>query len=904
MLGTAYQSISDNMEDVSKDEDEVSYMLCKVCNVKIRTNTIYKVHLTTTQHIKKKEALMATGKARREPPLPEWTNYMQYLDYLQLDEPIVGLSHLLELENPNGKGLRIHCRLCNCEADMPDMTNHIVGRKHRQKYLQRERPDLITWDPLVSQSGKAVRAKAEVAERQNGRGVPEKSKLKPEASRKLGTLKVPSTQKGGKQPLKQSLKQLPGLTQLPPQPPLLLHGLGLLNDIQAGRSYLGEDSYGWDLAERRPEDLRGRSQEVEGGYHPHGNTYDLPADAFTADCYGDGMVLQRRDYDEANRGVAYPEEHRRGGAYELEKDRGGGYKLEKDRGGVYEDDCRRGGAFEEDYRRGGAYEEEHMRGRAFEEDYKRGGACADKGRDEEHWMGEVYGYRELSIDETWSYSRERLRSHSLVKAEADGPLEDRERQHVSSMMELPDIFKRFLSGAAEKRSTEKRNAERTTRASRFSEDAGPAPHHRMGRLEEVQASKRLKLDPLSLMKEDCQGKESRSSDMLDVLKMVDIDSVEDANFIKEKLCTLLKDFQANKFKRKEALRSNPSGFYKDYDHQHQGPQSPRHSSLEEPFTESHNYLQRNQKDLPNRYESHDQYERAEIDLPDQYGRGQIDSHDQYDCHDRYDRGQKDSQDRYERGQRDSLVRYELGQRDSRDRYELGQRDSRDRYDRVKRDSLERYERGQRGSQAHSKRSRRDSDDQYERGQRDSYNQYEREGRDLRDRIERGQRDSQDGYEREGRDLREQYERGQRHSQDGYEREGRDLRYRIERGQRDSQDGYEREGRDLRDRIERGQRHSQDGYQAGEKDSEDHHRPPTGSYERLVGVDEDPRFTRSSYEDVFGKTAPDPNPNSARHSDRNYPQSSSGYRQGSPDSSATLDKITSTLLQLVAHKRHY
>ncbi|KPP80298.1 hypothetical protein Z043_100064, partial [Scleropages formosus] len=111
-------------------------------------------------------------KVKRSRPLPVWSSLTEYLDYLQLDEPIIGLKHLVRVDS-DGPDLKYLCRLCFAEGDLPSITFHVLGRRHRQKYLMTDRPDLVTWDVNSrSQSGKLVRAKAEVVERQDGRGIP------------------------------------------------------------------------------------------------------------------------------------------------------------------------------------------------------------------------------------------------------------------------------------------------------------------------------------------------------------------------------------------------------------------------------------------------------------------------------------------------------------------------------------------------------------------------------------------------------------------------------------------------------------------------------------------------------------------------------------------------------------
>uniref|UniRef100_A0AAY4CU16 Uncharacterized protein n=1 Tax=Denticeps clupeoides TaxID=299321 RepID=A0AAY4CU16_9TELE len=117
--------------------------------------------------------LNLTGRASRTSELPDWKNFLEYLDYLNLNEPIIG--KVIEPLN-SGEGniqLQYKCKLCNLETNMPAMACHVVGRKHRQKFLELKRPDLVTWNKYnINQQGKIVRAKAEVVERQQGRGLP------------------------------------------------------------------------------------------------------------------------------------------------------------------------------------------------------------------------------------------------------------------------------------------------------------------------------------------------------------------------------------------------------------------------------------------------------------------------------------------------------------------------------------------------------------------------------------------------------------------------------------------------------------------------------------------------------------------------------------------------------------
>ncbi|KAJ8335112.1 hypothetical protein SKAU_G00407510 [Synaphobranchus kaupii] len=811
-----------NMENIGStyDDDEVTFIVCDVCNIKIRTEAIYRIHLTTSQHLKKEEALVAAGKARGEPPLPVWNSYTHYLDYLQLDEPIVGLKHLVEVETAEGSGgSRYLCRQCYYEADMPDMTNHIIGRKHRQKYLETHRPDLVTWDKSnASQPGKVVRPKAEVAERQDGRGVPEKLKKRPLAIGKTGALKVPSTAWRGKQPPAQGLSG--GL-----QTPLHLHGAARHRDSPTGRGYPKEASYGRGYPESfasgeewRAEQPGRRSQDKEGGVYPHGNTHELPVNSYPAYQHGDGMGPERDDYIEQRRGRVYEDQPRRGGVYEEERMRGG----------VYQDERKRGGA----YSYAGQVSGSHMSAGSCEQDV--GGA---------KWQRE--------------------------SPAGDGP------------NALPETFKRFLSGATEKH-----------RVSRFSQD--PEPSREAGL-----DSKRFKLDPLNLGKVDYRGKDSESGDVLDDLKNIDIESVEEANFIKQKLCNLLKEFQANKSQRERARRNSPSGFCRDYNH----------LSTAQPGPST---------DLQDQY-------KWDLRKPqDHFERDQRGPQDHFEC------DQRGPQDHFERDQRGPQDHFEHDQRGPQDHFERDQSGPQDHFERDQRGPQDHFERDQRGSQDHFERDQRGPQDHFERNQRGPQDHFDRDQRGPQDHFERGQRESQDHFERDQRDPQDHFERGRRDPQDHFERGQRESQDHFERGQRDPQDPFERGQRDLQHHYKQGQRDSKDRNEEYGRGREDRYDPaPRGSRKRSEEGRVDPRAAhRDSYEDVFGKTAPDP-----KRSVHPYPQSSSlpdvwsppqrmdrlrpptefdphltptppQKHYSSPENTASLDKITSTLLQLVARKRPF
>ncbi|XP_051926570.1 uncharacterized protein si:ch211-13c6.2 isoform X2 [Hippocampus zosterae] len=117
----------------------------------------------------------------RKQIIPKFDDILQYVDYLNLDEPVIGLNFLEEVPCVNAAhasmGPRYTCTLCNITGYPPEMIHHVIGRRHRQKYIENKRPDLVTWDKhLAMQTGKVIRTRAEIIARQDGSGCPKPMK--------------------------------------------------------------------------------------------------------------------------------------------------------------------------------------------------------------------------------------------------------------------------------------------------------------------------------------------------------------------------------------------------------------------------------------------------------------------------------------------------------------------------------------------------------------------------------------------------------------------------------------------------------------------------------------------------------------------------------------------------------
>ncbi|KAF3833851.1 hypothetical protein F7725_025055 [Dissostichus mawsoni] len=139
--------------------------------------TLYcKASLSSLLSLANHQCLGFSGFAVRHNFVPVFEDIFQFLDYLKLDEAIIGLDYLEELSwSDPQSGPRYSCTLCSHQiSHLQVIVLHVIGRKHRLKYMETKRPELLTRNKqfTLTQSGKAIRARAEIIERQDGRGTP------------------------------------------------------------------------------------------------------------------------------------------------------------------------------------------------------------------------------------------------------------------------------------------------------------------------------------------------------------------------------------------------------------------------------------------------------------------------------------------------------------------------------------------------------------------------------------------------------------------------------------------------------------------------------------------------------------------------------------------------------------
>ncbi|XP_015213128.2 uncharacterized protein [Lepisosteus oculatus] len=610
-------------------EERSDYIECKICDIKIQSKTNYKIHLTTPQHLQKEDALVACGKIRRPYAVRKWNDLMEYLDYLHLDEPIIGLHHVVEVDPKQpGDPLRYLCRLCFFEEELPGLTLHLVSRKHRQRYLETNRPDLVTWDANnTAQLGKILKAKAEIVVLQDGQGVIERSKKK-----------ILETQQKEKPSFfKKTLQSLVGKEDQSRLP----RGSdrdGASCDADPDRQYRP------DWGRFSPEDMRRRvdwkedigslsRMDERGG--PYG-AKDLDRREYNQRRYREdiGEIPFQDDHLEAYHGEhlrrPYREDDRRGPYHDKDRhgpygheDLGRGFQGNGERRYPENDfDRRHSGDVDRRYSRDSApaYPEDHHYRRYPDEGGKKYFDSESSRRLDKVELNSDYSEHGRSP----AYSRAALgkrhrddfpaapefgaeRSHLGGRGREDHlerrhtpegrsrrpPEYSPERRRIPEstsarrIMErdnfngLPEVFKRYLS---EKPGTHEMRAESGAyrevvpedgHRGSFRGDSATGGFLAKGQSErnmEEFSHKRPRLDPLAhkqgtlasyheTQNQTTVNPNAVKGDVLEALKSIEIESIEDATFFKDKVCDLLKEFQANK-----ATGVTSPVISKDYNH--------------------------------------------------------------------------------------------------------------------------------------------------------------------------------------------------------------------------------------------------------------------------------------------------------------------------------------------------
>ncbi|KAM4725891.1 uncharacterized protein FYW61_013933 isoform 2-T2 [Anableps anableps] len=550
------------------------------------------------------------GKAVREHIMPKFKDILHYLEYLNLDEPIIGLSFLEEVANFEPQlGARYTCKLCSQTSNLAEMVCHVIGRKHRQKYVELKRPDLVTWDnhTINTQGGKIMRAKAEIVERQNGRGVPEPL-LRKGIEGRLNISRVP----------KHRQSRPPSSTQrsVPDVPPLLPE----LRDYRQKKDLSGV--YPDPLSRSRFEEGR-RGADYMGGPRYREDSMNLDYHTRYQPEYGEeplkAAILDPRDvsrYDHRStvpHSVDYiPEASAHKRPYP-ERD-----PLEE----FYSEEIRRGQVRSQGYQPSSKmlYTEDENQQRSLEREPGRLDSIRRHGSSEpeakrRNLSAPFEGDRshESSFDMLKDYHHERNDPYQEEPFKRGRPTSAQKHGEVpSAMSNIPEPFRRFLKG--------NRDEEGLRRKSRFS-DATP---------EEVKMAKEMYRDDYGLpytqtgadlrpvdtpMRPDTLYGESQpphlgegegysrggseATSVFDLLKNIEIENEEEANFLKSKISNLLEEFKRKKMEKAAYDDHGRAGVSKNYSDLNLNPQLPQLYQYDRPAREESDLRRSEELDFNN-----------------------------------------------------------------------------------------------------------------------------------------------------------------------------------------------------------------------------------------------------------------------------------------------------------------
>ncbi|XP_076610724.1 uncharacterized protein LOC143335308 isoform X2 [Chaetodon auriga] len=496
------------------------------------------------------------------------------------------------------------------------MVRHVIGRKHRQKYVELKRPDLVTWDKqsIISQGGKIIRARAEIVERQDGRGSP---LLMPKKGKtgKLNMSAVPPTRRQDRgRGIFQSLTQPQlkgnqdeyshqgwyppghsGTTQFHTEDPYMMNRDRQLHqqedagsndrmqeelqraDYRESDMYMPENMHPdcpREYDAEYVEDPQRRAVLEPGGGPMYDSRVEVPrGQAQHVEYYSEETPPDRRPYPERDLlKEFYSEEVRRGRVRSAE------YQPSQP---VYPEGNNRRWSMD---RESGRHDGMNRAGRqgSSEPEAKRRSFAAPA---ESDWM------RDRLFNMNSDYCPETSQPHqedAVVNSgpSRTGPLNpQRQVEATRSMSDIPEPFRRFLKGATKDEGQLKRK-----RKSRFSDamaeevekakemfrdeygppnpkfDCRPRPVHAPLR-PEIHGSQHPVLYTESQgphHTESYQRGGSESAGVFDVLKNIEIENAEEADFLKNKLCDLLKEFRSKKLEKAGQNSHGRAVISKDY----------------------------------------------------------------------------------------------------------------------------------------------------------------------------------------------------------------------------------------------------------------------------------------------------------------------------------------------------
>ncbi|XP_076864959.1 uncharacterized protein LOC143516921 isoform X2 [Brachyhypopomus gauderio] len=422
--------------------------------------------------------------------------------------------------------------MCAVEMDLYSMATHVVGLKHRQKYLELKRPDLVTWqNNSQKQPGLVARAKAAVVEKQEGWGAPVPLK-RPKEDRR------PRKDNQGYRATEMYWSDTPEM----PYPGQDRRGKPPMTEV-ACRSYLEDDTLGRHRSLYREEKYDGshRTNVTHLRIHPEDDRGEIPYSqngrqrkSYREDSHTEGPYVK-----EDNNLRSYPED---GGRSYVDRP-------------VPNSDFQR---WDERYQEVGSSRRQYSSGDMREDFYH--GSVPKKRFAEMDVRASEAAQRpvEMHLDQ----ENERMyASHEGRRSGMDEMQRlDRNFQYVGKEWDNFQAVERTRVGYFEAQTHQRiRDA-----VSDYPQESVPAKRKRKSRFSDASPLE-MALAQKGQIEDLFEKTKKRGIIIPSNLENIQIENDEEANFLKEKLCTLLKEFQANKAQRSEQ-RNQASHSARDYNY--------------------------------------------------------------------------------------------------------------------------------------------------------------------------------------------------------------------------------------------------------------------------------------------------------------------------------------------------
>ncbi|XP_069769692.1 uncharacterized protein [Narcine bancroftii] len=177
-----------------KNKGSANVFYCKICDVHCTSKINLKMHFIGIKHRKNEKTLKnvpgpkghmkimetnASKSVKRNVPRIDARHAYgssvleQHFRDMDIQDPIIGLNHVIECRTETSPDPMFFCELCNCQGGFTTFIPHLLGFKHRLRYMNTAYPGVLQFDReklKQSEVNAIVKEKAGLIEKNDGRG--------------------------------------------------------------------------------------------------------------------------------------------------------------------------------------------------------------------------------------------------------------------------------------------------------------------------------------------------------------------------------------------------------------------------------------------------------------------------------------------------------------------------------------------------------------------------------------------------------------------------------------------------------------------------------------------------------------------------------------------------------------